>query len=64
MEKQVSNLYFTTISVGDTYNVTTDKHHADHDDATFKQYLLDVIKNTTSGVITGVVVSYVFKGKK
>ncbi len=45
--------YEARTSDGDAYTVTTSKHHDDHDDATFKKHLLDVIKSSVSGVISG-----------
>lgn len=50
----MANVYEAKTSAGN-YNVTTDKHHSNHDDATFKRHLLDVIKATASGVTTGVI---------
>jgi hypothetical protein len=63
-EASMANVYQATLSDGTSYNVPTDKHHGNHSDAEFKKHLLDIIKNSTSGIITGVVVGYIFKGRK
>ncbi len=60
----VANLYHAKMSDGQAYNVTTDKHHDDHDEATFKRHLLDIIKSSVSGVISGTVVHFMHKGRK
>jgi hypothetical protein len=60
----MAHVYEARTGDGKAYNVSTDRHHADHDDKTFKQHLLDVIKGSVSGVISGVVVTYVYKGRK
>ncbi len=56
----VANLYEARLSDGKTYNVTTIRHHGDHDDQTFKRHLLDIIKAS----IFGVVVGYVPNGRR
>jgi hypothetical protein len=60
----MANLYQARLNNGQTYDVTTDRHHADHDDKTFKQHLLEVIKASVPGIISGIVVGYVHKGRK
>jgi hypothetical protein len=57
-------MYRADLSDGSAYDVTTDRHHADHDDRTFKQHLLDIIKASIPNIISGVVVGYVHKGRK
>lgn len=59
----MANAYHVELSTGQSYNVTTDRHHGDHDDKTFKQHLLDIIKGSVSGVVAGVVVRYIHKGR-
>jgi hypothetical protein len=60
----MANQYEVRLSDGQAYNVTTDQHHANHSDSAFKQHLLDVIKQSAAGIITGVVVGYVHKGRR
>lgn len=60
----MANLYGVQTSSGKNFDVTTNKHHDDHDDKTFRDHLLDVIKGTASQVIGEVVVRYTFKGRK
>ncbi len=61
---QGKNIYQVTLSDGSKYDVTTDKHHDDHSEPTFRQHLLDVIKNAISGIVSGVVVGFVHKSRK
>jgi hypothetical protein len=63
-EGAMANVYEARLSSGESYTVTTDRHHGDHDDKTFKQHLLDVIKGSISGIVSGVVVAYIHKGRR
>jgi hypothetical protein len=64
----MANKYEAHHSDGSIYDVTTDHHHDDHTPDRFKQILAQVIQNSTSGaiggIISGTVVHFVFKGRK
>jgi hypothetical protein len=60
----MSNVYTAKAKDGSSYEVSTSKHHSDHDEETFKKHLTDVIKGTISGVGAIVIVEYIFKGRK
>ena len=60
----MANQYDVTLSDGRSYSVTTDRHHGEHSDNAFKQHLLDIIKQSAAGIITGVVVGYIHRGRK
>jgi hypothetical protein len=60
----MSHHYEAHASDGQTYNVTTQHHHDDHEDATFKRHLLDVIKGSISGVAAGAVLRFVYRGQR
>ena len=60
----MAHLYHAKLSDGQTFDVTTDKHHADHDGPTFARHLLDIIKSSFAGVVSGTVVHFLYKGRK
>lgn len=43
------NVYEVRLKDGSVYHVTTPHHHDDHDEKTFKDHLLDIIKSTIAG---------------
>lgn len=56
----MANEYHVTVSEGPgappkAYTVTTDKHHANYDDASFRQHLLDVIKGAVPSLVAGLI---------
>lgn len=57
-------IYEVHLSDGSKYDVTTEYHHGDHDWETFARHLLDIVKSATSGVISGVIVHFLHKGRK
>jgi hypothetical protein len=63
-EATMANVYHVKFSTGETFDVTTEKHHDDLDEASFKKHLIDVVKGSATGVISGVIVGYVLKGRK
>ncbi len=60
----MANQYEVAHSNGQTYTVTTDRHHDSYSDKDFKEHLHGVIQGTFSTVIGGVVLRYIFKGRK
>lgn len=48
---------------GRAFNVTTQHHHDDHDENSFRRHLLDVLKSTGSGIASAVIVRYIYKGR-
>jgi hypothetical protein len=60
----VANVYHVELSDGQSYTVTTEHHHDDHDAATFRRHLLDVIKSSVAGVVSGTIVHFLHKGRK
>ncbi len=59
----MANRYEAEHSDGQTYDVTTHRHHDDHGDKEFKDHLLDVIKSTCAGVFSGYIVRFTHKGR-
>jgi hypothetical protein len=59
----MAHAYEVEHSNGKKYTVTTDRHHADHNDSDFKEHLHNVIQNTFSTVVGGMVLRYIFKGR-
>lgn len=48
-----------------TYNVRTDNHHDNHDDAWFRQHLIQAILNAAANVAGGIVLHhYTYKGRR
>lgn len=47
------------------FDVNTPHHHGDHDDKTFAQHLLDVIKQSGAQIVAGLVVHrFTYKGRR
>jgi hypothetical protein len=59
--KNVAHLYEVKHSNGQTYNVTTDKHHDNHHESDFKDHLVKIIERTVSGVAIGYVLHFTLK---
>lgn len=48
-----------------TFNVHTDNHHDDHNDAWFRQHLVQAILNGVANVASGIILHhYTYKGRK
>jgi len=61
----MANIYEVHTSDGRAHQITTPKHHTQSDEKTFKQHLLDVIKQSTAQILAGVVVNrFTFKGTR
>ena len=61
----MAHIYSVQLSDGRTYDVSTEHYHGDHNDSTFKQHLLDVLKGTLSDLLARVIVaSYRYKGRR
>lgn len=60
----MANQYTVTMSDGKKFDVTTSEHHDDHSDASFKNHLWAVITGSISGMISGTVIHFVFKGRR
>ncbi|MDO9223608.1 MAG: hypothetical protein Q7U20_07840 [Caulobacter sp.] len=60
----MSHQYDAHMDNGDKFTVTTSRHHDDHTDDEFAKHLLDVIKGSISGVVSGVIVRFAYKGRK
>ena len=59
------NVYEVQLNDGRIFrDVTTEHSHQDHDDKTFKQHLLDVLKGGAGGVVSGFVVHFALKGRR
>lgn len=52
----MSYVYDVRLSNGQNYAVTTDKHHDNHDDASFQRHLLDVIVSTAGRILGNVII--------
>jgi hypothetical protein len=52
----MSNVYGVKLGDGSSYEVTTERHHSQHDGQTWKKHLLDVIKGSVSGIVSAVIV--------
>jgi hypothetical protein len=63
-EEKMSHIYDVQTSDGRSHQVATQHHHDDHDDASFKRHLLDVLKGSASGVIGGSVVHFLYRGRR
>ena len=60
----MAHLYEVATNQG-THNVTTPHHHEEHDEKTFTQHLIDVIKQSSSQIISGLVVHRItYKGRR
>ena len=59
----MANVYQVTMDDGTRYDVTTDQHHTQVPEPTFR-HLLQIIKDAIPGIISGVVVGFVHKGHK
>jgi hypothetical protein len=60
----MSHIYEVHTSDG-TYNVTTDNHHDNHDDAWFREHLAQAILNIAVNVVGGVILHhYRYKGRR
>ena len=57
-------LYIVDLSNGESYNVTTDKHHDHHTREAFIQVLRDIIVRTGTMVASTAITRFVFKGTK
>ena len=57
----MANEYEASHSNGQTYTVTTPKHHADFSDKDFKEHLHNVIQNTFTSVAGGYILSFILK---
>lgn len=55
----MANVYEAAHSNGQKYDVTTDKHHADHSDADFKKHLLGAIERAIGGGVGGLISGYI-----
>lgn len=61
----MGHMYEAHTNDGQSFDVSTPHHHSDHDDQTFRNHLLDVIKQSASQIIAGVVVHrYTYKGRR
>lgn len=60
----MANVYQVTMDDGTRYDVTTDQHHSQMPEQTFRQHLLQIIRDSIPGIISGVVVGVVLKGFK
>lgn len=61
----MAHVYEVQTSDGRVHQVATPKHHSQSDEKTFKQHLLDVIKQTTAQILAGVVVHrFNYKGTR
>lgn len=61
----MAHLYEVHTNDGRTHEVPTTHHHSDHDEATFKRHLLDVLKGTASGVASNIIVSrFIYRGRR
>ncbi len=60
----MAHLYDVQTSDGRTHPVATEHHHADYEDASFKRHLLDVLKGSAGGIISGMVVQYIYRGRR
>jgi|GEM_PF-6439620 len=49
---------------GGIYTVTTQHHHEDHDEHSFRRHLLDVVKSTISGVLANGINRFIYKGRR
>ncbi|TWB34337.1 hypothetical protein [Nitrospirillum pindoramense] len=52
----MENVYDVTLSTGESYTVTTEKHHDDHTDEGFKRHLREAIKTVAANVIGGIII--------
>jgi len=64
----MANKYQAETTGGQTYDVTTDEHHADHTESGFKAHLGRIIDGAIGGTIGGIstaviVRKFIFKGK-
>ncbi len=60
----MANQYEVSLSDGRSYTVTTDRHHDNHDDNSFRRHLLDIVKQSVSGVVSQTVVRFIFRGRR
>jgi hypothetical protein len=58
------HIYSARLTDGQTYDVQTPNHHENHSDTDFRRHLLDIIKSSVSGVVSGTVVHFLYKGRK
>jgi hypothetical protein len=57
----MSYVYEARHSNGTTYDVPTNNHHSNHGEDDFKNHLLDIIKRSASGVISGYILHFTLK---
>ena len=60
----MAHVYQVTMNDGARYDVTTERHHDQVPEATFRQHLLQIIRDSVPNIISGVVVGFVLKGHK
>jgi hypothetical protein len=64
----MANRYEAHAHNGKVYDVTTDQHHDDHSDDSFRKHLGrivdDAIGGTAGGVATVIITRFAFKGRK
>jgi hypothetical protein len=58
------HVYHVETSDGQTYTVTTTEHHDDHDENVFLRHLAQVISRTASQVAAGMILRYIYRGRK
>ncbi|MBI1262770.1 MAG: hypothetical protein GC184_13710 [Rhizobiales bacterium] len=60
----MANVYEVRHSNGQTYDVTTDRHHDDHHEDDFKAILLNIVERSAGTAIGGVVLHFILKGRR
>lgn len=55
----MANVYEVSTNKGN-FNVKTDQHHEDrnHTDATFRQHLIQIVRESAPGVVTGIILHH------
>ena len=60
----MAHLYELVTNQG-THNVTTPHHHEDHDEANFQKHLIDVIKQSSAQIISGLIIHRItYRGRR
>lgn len=61
----MAHVYEVHTSDGQVRSAETPHHHDEHDNSTFAKHLLDVLKGTTAGILSNVIVNkFIYKGRR
>lgn len=60
----MAHVYHVELNNGDSYTITTDKHHEEYPPNVFLGHLLDVIKRTGAQVAAIAITRYMYRGRR